>query len=62
MADDPAYVTRDKDGNVVKLQYPRFSTNDFHLDQQKVRVDDDRLKGWLGLPDLKTESVYVRGS
>jgi alpha-amylase len=60
MADDPAYVTREK-GKVVKLQYPRFSTNDFHLDQQGVKVDDDRLKGWLGLPDLKTESPYVRG-
>ncbi|MFO0840902.1 MAG: alpha-amylase family glycosyl hydrolase [Gemmataceae bacterium] len=60
MADHPDFVTREG-GKVVRLQYPRFSTADFHVDQQDVKTDTDRLKGWLGLPDLKTESTYVRG-
>jgi alpha-amylase len=61
MADEAPYVTHGPDKKVTKLQYPRFSTDDFHLAQQDVSTDRDRLRGWLGLPDLKTESPYVRG-
>jgi len=47
------------------LQYPRFSRQDFHP-QACIRDDDRYLvtHGWLGgncdLPDLNTESEYVR--
>jgi alpha-amylase len=59
MADDPQYVTRNADGKVVKLQYPRFSTPDFHLPPVSANVDP--IRGWLCCPGLKTESGYVRG-
>lgn len=59
MADHPDYVTKDSGGQVINLQYPRFSSNDFHL--PRIEIASDPLTGWLGLPDLKTESPYVRG-
>jgi alpha-amylase len=56
MADYPPYSQT--------LQYPRYSAQDFHP-RNCINNDQDRYQvthGWLGcsLPDLNTESPYVR--
>ncbi len=56
MADYPPYSEN--------LQYPRYSAQDFHP-RTCINNDQDRYQvthGWLGcsLPDLNTESAYVR--
>lgn len=56
MANQPPYSDN--------LEYPRFSRQDFHP-QTCINNDNDRYQvthGWLGcnLPDLNTESEYVR--
>lgn len=51
----------DEDPFVSTLKYPRFSSQDFH---PKTCINFSVIRGWLGkncdLPDLATESTYVR--
>lgn len=55
------------EGNLTStLKYPRFSSNDFHIPSSCINYGNRSsvITGWLGdrcdLPDLKTETSYVR--